>query len=196
LGHSQHSIVSSVIVGLVFAAGLFLIARPKSRLSPLVAALGDRCPRWLEKGKQIEVAIRRFESQYPSSIRGMFLLDVVCQVLLGAEVAAIFWCLKIPFHVGTLLGVESASRAIKIMAGWMPARIGADERGIAGAFLSFGLSPRSGVTLALARRSRDLLAALVGLSWLALSAGVLRISPAPMPQAAYSKEEGTTCVVC
>jgi hypothetical protein len=135
LGHSGHSIISSALIALIFAGGLFLIARPKSRLSPIVSALGDRCPRWLEKGKQIELAIRHFESQYPSSIRRMFLLDVACQVLLGAEVAAIFWCLKIPFHAGTLLGVEGASRAVKIMAGWMPARIGADESGSC-AFLS------------------------------------------------------------
>jgi hypothetical protein len=123
----------------------------------------------------------------------MFLLDVACQVLLGAEVAAIFWCLKIPFHAGTLLGVEGASRAVKIMAGWMPARIGADESGIAGAFLAFGLSPASGLTLALARRSRDLLGALIGLSWLALSAGFLKVSPARIPNNSYSKQEGRTC---
>jgi hypothetical protein len=189
LAHSRHSVVSLSIVGLLLAVGLFLIARPKSRLSPLVDALGARCPRWLEKGKQTEVALRQFESQYPSSIRRMFLLDVACQVLLGAEVVAAFWCLKIPLHAGTVLAIEGASRAIKIMAGWMPARIGADESGIVGAFFAFGLSPASGLTLALARRSRDLLAALIGLSWLTLSAGFSKISPAWTLKAAYSSKE-------
>jgi hypothetical protein len=189
LAHSRHSIVSLSIVGLVLAVGLFLIARPKSRLSPLVDALGARSPRWLEKGRQVEIAVRQFESQYPSSIRRMFLLDVACQVLLGAEVVAAFWCLKIPLHAGTVLAVEGASRAIKIMAGWMPARIGADESGIAGAFFAFGLSPASGLTFALARRSRDLLAALIGLSWLALSAGFFKVSPVRIPKAAYLNKE-------
>jgi hypothetical protein len=194
--HSRHSIASLAIAGAIIAAALFLIARPKSRLSPLVDALGDRCPRWLEKAKKVEVAIRDFESQYPSSIRRMFVLDAACQVLLAAEVVAILWCLKIPFHAGTVLGIEGATRAIKIMAGWMPARIGADEGGIAGAFLAFGLSPASGLTLALARRSRDLLAALIGLSWFALSAGLWKASKISPRTVAYANEEETTCVPC
>jgi hypothetical protein len=193
LAHSRYSIASLSVAGLITAAGLFFIARPKLRISPLVQALGARSPRWLEKAKQIEVALRQFETQHPTSIRKMFLLDAACQVLMAAEVVAIFWCLKIPFHPVTLLAVEGASRAIKIVAGWMPARIGADESGIAGAFLAFGLSPASGLTLALARRSWDFLAALIGLAWLAWSVGfskatiVRRAPPIATPQPAYSK---------
>jgi phosphatidylglycerophosphate synthase len=86
-----------------------------------------------QKSGQIDVAIRRFASQQPSVIR-RFLLDLGCQLLLAGEVAIIFWCLKLPLHLGTLLGLEAASRMIKIAAGWMPARIGADE---AGAILFF-----------------------------------------------------------
>jgi hypothetical protein len=71
----------------------------------------------------------------------------------------------------------------------MPARIGVDESGTAGVFLALGLSPASGLTLALVRRLRDLLAALVGLSWLALSTGFLKSLPARMPKVAYLKEE-------
>jgi len=196
LAHSHHSVASLAVVGLILTAGLFLIARPKSRLSPPVDALGARSPSWLQKGKQIEGALRQLESRYPSAIRRMLLLDVACQVVLGAEVVVMLWCLKVPFHAGTVLGIEGASRAIKLMAGWMPARIGADESGIAGAFFAFGLSPASGLTLALARRSRDLLAALVGLSWLALTAGFWKISLTQIPKVAYSKEEITTCKLC
>ena len=196
LAHSNHFILPLALAGLILAAGLFVIARPKLRLSPLADSLGARCPRWLKKGKQIEVALRQFETQYPSSIRRMFLLDLACQVLLAAEVVAILLCLKIPLHAGTVLGIEGASRAVKIMAGWMPARIGADESGIAGAFLAFGLSPASGLTLALARRSRDLLAALIGLGWLALRAGFLKVSSAWITRAAYSKGEEITCKLC
>ena len=194
LAPSRHSIASLAMVGLVLAAGLLLIARPQSRLSPVANALGARCPRWLRKGEQIEAALRRFERQYPSSIRRMFLLDIACQVLLGAEVVAMLWCLKIPFHAATVLGIEGASRAIKIMAGWMPARIGADESGIAGAFFALGLSPASGLTLALARRSRDLLAALVGLGWLALSAGFWKAQRSL--RAVDLEQEGRTCRLC
>jgi len=198
LVHSRHSIAALTAIALVIAAGLFLIARPKCRLSPLVDALGPRCPRWLEKAKDIEVTLRKFEREHPNSIRRMFLLDAACQVLLAVEVVAVLWCLKIPLHVGTVLAVEGATRAIKIMAGWMPARIGADESGVAGAFLAFGLSPASGLTLALARRCRDLLAALIGLSWLVFSAGSRRAQRTfpTAPQVPYMKEEETSCVPC
>jgi hypothetical protein len=189
--HSRQSIVPLSIVGLIFAGALFVIARPKPLLAPLIDRLGARCPKWLKKTRQFEIELREFERQHPSSIRSMFWLDVACQVLLVAEVVAVFWCVKIPFHAGTLLAVEGATRAIKIAAGWMPARIGADESGVAGAFFALGLSPVSGLTLALARRSRDLLAALVGLSWLALSAGLLKSSPARS-----SSEEEITCKLC
>jgi hypothetical protein len=193
LTHSRHSFASLVTLGLILAASLFAIAGPKSRLSPLVDALGARCPRWLQKAARLDVTLRRFAAQHPSSIRQMFLLGVACQALVGAEVLAMFWTLKIPLHAGVVLGVEGATRAIKIMAGWMPARIGADESGLAGTFLAFGLSPASGLALALARRSRDLLSAFIGLSWLALSAGIFKAAAARIPSPAYlpaySKEE-------
>jgi hypothetical protein len=174
VAHSRHSMASLAVCASILTAGLFLIASPKPRLSGLADALGSHCPRPIQKACRLEAALREFASQHPSSIRRMFLLDVVCQVLLAAEVVVILWSLKMPFHAGIVLGVEGVTRAIKMMAGWMPARIGADESGIAGAFLAFGLSPASGLTLALARRSRDLLAALIGLSWLVLTAGSLR----------------------
>jgi hypothetical protein len=50
---------------------------------------------------------------------------------------------------------------------WAPARIGADETGMAAAFLMFGLPSASGLTLALARRVRDLIEVLAGVGWLA-----------------------------
>src|SRR4029077_12596687 len=101
------------------------------------------------------------------AIRQMFLLDLGCQALVAAEVVTVFWFLRLSLHAGTILGLEAATRMVKMLAGWMPARIGADESGAAGAFLSFGLPAAAGVALALARRTRDVLACLVGLTWLA-----------------------------
>jgi hypothetical protein len=59
---------------------------------------------------------------------------------------------------------------LKMATGFMPARIGTDESGAAGAFLAFGLPAASGLALALARRTRDLLACFIGLTWLAWGA--------------------------
>lgn len=164
---SRNAATSMLILAAVLVAGLFLIVRPKSPFTALGGVHGVRGPRWLTKAVEIDTAIRKFASEQPSAIRRMFLLDLVCQVLLAAEVVTVFWCLKLPLHAGTLLGLEAATRMIKIAAGWMPARIGADESGAAGAFAAFGLPAASGLVLALARRTRDLLGCLIGLTWLA-----------------------------
>jgi hypothetical protein len=177
LSHSQHSVITVVILGAAFAAGLYLLARPTTILSPWVDALGIRCPGWLKKAEQIEGGVRRFAREHPSAIRQMLLLDLACQTLLAAEVVAIFWCLRLPFHGGTVLALEAASRMVKMLTGWMPARIGADESGAVGAFVALGLPAASGLALALTRRARDLLSVLVGLTWFAWHTQSVRRSP-------------------
>ena len=167
LAHNPRSAASAVILASIFIGGLFAIARSKLLLAPLGDYLGARCPRWLRKAGQIEIAVRRFATEDRRAIRQMLLLSFGCQLLVAAEVVTVFWFLKLPLHAGTILGLEAATRAVKMAAGWMPARIGADESGAAGAFLSFGLPAAAGLALALARRTRDLLACLVGLTWLA-----------------------------
>jgi hypothetical protein len=67
-----------------------------------------------------------------------------------------------------LLSIEAAGRAVRLLGGWMPARIGADEGGAAAAFAALSLPAAAGLALALARRLRDILASLIGLTWLAL----------------------------
>jgi len=167
LSHDSKSMASAVILTLLFAGGLVLIARPKSLLAPLGNRLGTRCPRWLRKAERIEIAIREFAAEDREAIRRMFLLDLACQALMALEVVTVFWFLRLPVRAGVILGLEAATRMVKMAAGWLPARIGADESGAAAAFLSFGLPAAAGMALALARRTRDLLASLVGLIWLA-----------------------------
>ncbi len=155
-----------VVLAAVFAAGLLLIARRRPLLSPLVRRLAGRCPSWLLKGERIETAIRQFRIRHQTSVCRMFWLDLACQFLMAGEVVVFFWALGIPFHASTVLALEAASRAIKMMAGWMPARIGADETGTVAAFAALGLPSTSGLAFAFARRSRDLLVCVLGLGWL------------------------------
>jgi hypothetical protein len=153
---------------LVPLAGVFfLMVRRKAMMPCVVRRLGNRCPSWLGKGQEVESAIRHFQSQHPACIRRMFCLGVACQVLMSAEIAAMFLAFGIPCHLGVILSLETASRLIKAVGGWHPARIGADESGMAAAFLTFGLSSMTGLAVALARRVRDLTEASVGLCWLA-----------------------------
>jgi hypothetical protein len=167
LAHKRKLVVSAAVLAAITTVFLFAIARPKVLLAKLCERLGTRCPKWLRKAEEVEAAIRNFAATDPAAIRQMLLLDLGCQALMVAEVATVFWFLKLPMHAATMLGIEAASRMVKMAAGWMPARIGADESGTAGAFLSFGLPAASGLTLALARRTRDLLASFIGLAWLA-----------------------------
>ena len=75
--------------------------------------------------------------------------------------------LRLPIHVIAVLAIEGFTRAVKMATGWVPARLGADEGGAMSAFMAIGLQPAFGLTLALTRRTRDLLWAAAGLAWLA-----------------------------
>jgi hypothetical protein len=167
LAHHRKAVITAAVLALGHIGFLFLMARPKPLLPALAGKLGGRCPKWLAKAAQVEAAVRAFAAQDPSAIRRMFLMGIACQALMVAEVATVLWFVWLPIEAGTVLGIEAATRIVKMAAGFMPARIGADESGAAGAFLSFGLPAATGLALALARRIRDLLFSLVGLTWLA-----------------------------
>ena len=78
--------------------------------------------------------------------------------------------MKLPFHAPTVLALDAAIRVARMVAGWVPARIGADETGAVAAFAALGLPSASGLALALARRTRDILICMLGLGWLAWEA--------------------------
>ena len=146
-------------------AGLLLIARPKPVLPALVRALGRRCPKSMTKAVEVEAAIRDFQARHPRSMRSILALDLACQLLIAAEVVVILVWFQIPFSAGTILALEAANRVVRMMGSLVPARIGTDESGMAAAFLAFGLPTASGIALALARRTRDLVEACLGIAW-------------------------------
>ena len=158
---------SALALAIVFALVMVFIARRKSVLSSITAALGGRSPAWLNKAGKLESTIRELRVQKPELVGRMFWLDVMCQLLLVAEVAVVLWSLRLPIHWMTVVAIEGLTRAVKMMTGWVPARLGADESGAMSAFAASGLAPAFGLTLALTRRARDLSWALVGLAWLA-----------------------------
>jgi uncharacterized membrane protein YbhN (UPF0104 family) len=157
--------------------GLVMISRGKALLPGLVRKLGDKAPSWLRDAEEKEVALRNFKNAHPKEVRRMFWMGLACQVLMLLEIAAIFWTLKMPIHCGMLLALEAANRVVKAMGSWVPARIGADETGMAAAFLTFGLPSASGLALALARRCRDLLEVVIGFTWLALRSRSVKLQP-------------------
>jgi len=159
--------IASLLLAVLVAAGLWLLARPDVILGPLISWLGKRSPGWLTKAAQIEGEIRGFAAAHPATVRRMFVLDLACQALLLAEVAVALYFLHLPLRAGPVLSIEAAGRAVRLVGGWMPARIGADEGGAAAAFAALGFPAAAGLALALARRFRDMLASVIGLIWLA-----------------------------
>jgi hypothetical protein len=164
-------VLALAVLAAILLGALSLFAGTKPLLSPLIVRLGERCPAWLRRSAELEAAIRSFALRHPDAIRKMFWLDIGCQLLLAAEVIAVLWIFRIPFHAGTILALEAGNRGAKILTGWLPARIGADEGAAAGLFAVLGLSSAAGLTLALTRRTRDLLACAAGFAWLTWHTG-------------------------
>lgn len=164
--HSWGTFVVDCYAVALLAFSLLFIAGRKPILSGIVRVLGPRCPRWLSRGEEIERSIRIYRFQQPALVARMFWVDAACQVFLIAEVIVVLWALRLPIHVVSVLGIEGLTRALKMLSGWLPARIGADEGGAISAFMVAGFSPVFGLTLALTRRTRDLLWSLCGLAWL------------------------------
>jgi len=162
-GRAYHSIPAILALG--FA--VVLIRRHTPILSAVVRALGTRHPAWLARAERIEASIREYRLNQPALVRRMFWIDITCQVLLVAEVVVVLLSLHLPVHFGAVLAIEGMTRALKMISGWIPARLGSDEGGAISAFALTGLSPLLGLSLALTRRTRDLLWALIGIVWLA-----------------------------
>jgi hypothetical protein len=166
LAKSQYG-ATLLSIAVLFLLSTGLLLRRKPLLSSLVELCGRGAPRWLKKGGELETNIRTFRERHPATLHSMMRLDLVCQVLLIAEAAIVISSARLPVHFLTVLGIEAVVRVTKMTTGWIPARIGADEGGAAAAFAAFGFSPATGLMLALARRSRDLLWCALGIAWLA-----------------------------
>jgi hypothetical protein len=162
-GRAYHAIPAILALG--FA--VVLIRRHTPILSAVVRALGTRHPAWLARAERIEASIREYRLNQPALVRRMFWIDITCQALLVVEVVVVLLSLHLPVHFGAVLAIEGMTRALKMISGWIPARLGSDEGGAISAFALTGLSPLLGLSLALTRRTRDLLWALIGIVWLA-----------------------------
>ena len=161
------------IPALLSLAGMvFVIMRRNPILSGLVRALGNHAPSWLERGEKLEMSIRSYRLRQPVLVSRMFWIDLACQVLISSEVSVVLWTLGLPIHFFSVVAIDGVTRALKLVSGWIPARLGSDEGGSISAFALTGFSPLLGLSLALTRRVRDLLWALLGILWFVWSSRV------------------------
>ena len=161
-GAAYHSIPAVLALALM----ALVITRRDPILSGVVRALGKKSPSWLARAEQFESSSRRYRVNQPALVRRMFWIDVACQALIASEVVVVLRSLHLSIHFFTILVIEGVTRGLKMLSGWIPARLGSDEGGAISAFALTGLSPMLGLALALTRRVRDLLWALIGIVWL------------------------------
>jgi hypothetical protein len=164
--HVGRFVASSVMI-LVFSAFLVFITWRTPVLSLVCRRFKDKAPSWLLRSANIEKAAREYRIKQPNLIRRIFGIDLLCQLLLTAEVVVVLWSLHLPVHPVPAFSIDGLTRIAKLASGWIPARLGADEAGAISAFSVAGLSPILGLTLAFTRRSRDLLWSVCGIAWLA-----------------------------
>jgi len=174
-GATYHSIPAAIVLALM----VFVISRRNPLLSGLARAFGAKVPSWLARAETFESSIRRYRVNQPVLVRRMFWIDIACQALIASEVVVVLWSLHLSIHFFTVLVIEGVTRGVKMMSGWIPARLGSDEGGAISAFALSGLSPTLGIALALTRRVRDLLWALIGIVWLTWNARETRRSQEP-----------------
>lgn len=163
--HGVH-IGGVVLTGAVLTGILLFIAGRKPMLSALVRKLGNRAPRWLTRAAMLESSLRDYRRQRRALVGRMFWIGIACQLLAAAEVVIVLWSLHLPIHFLAVLTIEGITRGMKLVSGWIPARLGSDEGGAISAFAVIGFLPVFGLALAFTRRLRDLLWALTGLAWL------------------------------
>jgi len=162
-GAVYHSLPAVLALSLM----VIVITHRNPILSGVVRALGEKVPSWLARAEKFESSIRNYRINQPALVRRMFWIDVACQVLIASEVVVVLWALHLSIHFFTILVIEGVTRGLKMLSGWIPARLGSDEGGAISAFALTGLSPVLGLALALTRRVRDLLWAFIGIIWLA-----------------------------
>jgi hypothetical protein len=160
------------VFALAFA--VFVITRRSPILAGVVRAFGGRAPSWLLRAENLETSIRNYRLEQPALVSRMFWIGAACQLLIASEVVVVLWSLHLPIHFFAVMAIEGVTRSLKLASGWVPARVGFDEGGSISAFAVAGLSPMNGLGLALTRRMRDLLWALIGIVWLAWNTRSLR----------------------
>lgn len=152
---------------LALAVAVFVITRRSPILANVGCAFGERTPSWLARASKWESSIRSYRLKQPALVARMFWIGLACQLLIVSEVVVVLCALHMPIHFFSVIAIEGVTRAFKLASGWIPARVGSDEGGAISAFSVVGLSPMLGLGLALTRRVRDLLWALIGILWLA-----------------------------
>lgn len=153
------------------------VALPKA-LSWLGGKTGHRWQQLRERLEAIAARMERINTQRPFALWTIFLLAVVAQILILAEVALALRPSEVSFSFASLLVIEGATKLVKALFFFIPGRVGADEGSSAAIVSLLGMGPATGLILSVIRRVRAILWAFVGLGYLAYHAGRIRAQSA------------------
>jgi hypothetical protein len=160
------SVVATIMAGFVFLISKApLVPRLRGILARRWKNQPARLTAWLTKAEEIERPTISFHLRHPKALRHILVLNLAVQIVMVAEVLLVLAAIGVKIGFLQLLATEGATRIAKILTFYIPARVGADEAGGAGAFVLFGMDGTAGLTVAIARRIQALVWVAVGLAW-------------------------------
>jgi hypothetical protein len=146
----------------LFLAALWMLWRQPALIS---RALGVARPfrKYADRVRQMEEEIYTFATRHRRALPALAVAEIGFHVLGVAEIYLTLWLLST--NAPTLLTaflLETANRLITVAFKFVPLRLGVDEAGSAMFAPLIGLSPKTGIALAIIRKLRMLFWAIAG----------------------------------
>jgi uncharacterized membrane protein YbhN (UPF0104 family) len=187
-------VISSAIAGLIFSlvgsSFYFTYISDEPRFFILILSsffavlILFYWPLWLRLLRNIQILPKDFivrqvldyledsSSLYSKPFRRAILWHLLERILISGEILILSWSLGYPIGVTEALFASAIMSGFSLFLFFIPAQIGAAEGGLALAFSMLGLPVNLGLTVALARRARQMATSFVGLALLAFKEGL------------------------
>ena len=122
--------------------------------------------------KQVLFFLEDSSSRFSKPFRRAIMWHLIERILTGGEILIIAWSLGYHLRITEALFAAAIMSGFTLFLFFIPAQIGAAEGGLALAFSILGLPPNLGLSVALARRARQVFTFSIGLSILITSEGL------------------------
>lgn len=174
-------VAAAIIVLLILVAALAYQVTPFSRILDYLERKG-RLPRFLARIqpdiRRVETNVFRFYKDRRRDFFVMFLISCVVHLVSVVEVYAALRLLGYDASLTTSFIIESLTKVVNVVFGFVPGTIGVYEGGNGVILLSLGYTVAVGVALALVRRGAILFSLFAGLAvllWRLLGRGAKRL---------------------
>lgn len=166
----DYTLVGGLGAGIFLALAALLLYYTQRRglfsiLHRLIHRLGAKGEAWMAKREALEHLDAKIATLYQDgrSFKGCFLLSLLAWISTILETYLFLWALDAPVPLLTAFGIQTLVVAVKALAFFIPASLGAQEGGTLLIFLGYGLSGGTAMAFSLLRRARELFWVLIGL---------------------------------